>query len=103
MSGPTDSAAITVQQQDDDEKGAFFVALGGKRAAEMAYSHAGPSTIIISHTQVSDALRGQGVGRRLLDALVAWARTEERKVIALCPYARSEFEKDPSLRDVLHA
>jgi predicted GNAT family acetyltransferase len=99
----SEAAPITVEHQDDDEKGTFHVVTGGRRSAEMAYTHAGPSTIIISHTQVSDALRGQGVGRRLLDALVAWARAEQRKVIALCPYARSEFEKDPSIRDVLHA
>jgi predicted GNAT family acetyltransferase len=97
------SDPITVKHQDDDEKGAFYVETAGRRTAEMAYTHAGPSTIIISHTHVADSLRGQHVGRQLLDALVAWARTAPHKVVPLCPYARSEFEKDPSIRDVLHA
>jgi predicted GNAT family acetyltransferase len=32
---------------------------------------------------------------------VAWARAEQLKVIPLCPFARSVFQRDESLRDVL--
>ncbi|HFF4907178.1 TPA: GNAT family N-acetyltransferase, partial [Acinetobacter baumannii] len=45
--------------------------------------------------------RGQGVGRQLLDALVAFVREKDVKVIPLCPYAKSVFDKDPSIGDVL--
>jgi predicted GNAT family acetyltransferase len=37
----------------------------------------------------------------LLDALVRWARATNTKVIALCPYAKAQFDKDTSIRDVL--
>lgn len=95
----------TVQHQEADSKGAFFVARPeGGHLAEMTYSRANPTLIIIDHTEVDPSLAGQGVGRKLLDALdalVAWARETHTKIVPLCPYAKAQFEKDASIRDVL--
>jgi predicted GNAT family acetyltransferase len=51
----------------------------------MAYTWAGDSMLIIDHTDVEDQFRGQGIGRQLLDALVAFVR-ERETVIPLCPF-----------------
>jgi predicted GNAT family acetyltransferase len=59
--------------------------------------------VIIDHTEVHAKLQGLGVARRLLDAAVGWARTTGTRVTATCPYAKAQFEKDPSIRDVLDA
>lgn len=91
----------TIQHQENDSKGAFFIQPGGNRLAEMTYSRTGPTLIIIDHTDVDESLKGQGAGRQLLDALVAWARETHTKVIALCPFAKAQFDKDASIRDVL--
>lgn len=69
--------------------------------AQMTFSRAGEGMIIIDHTEVSDRLRGQGVGRKLLDRLVTFARENQLKVIPLCPFAKSVFDKDASIGDVL--
>ncbi|HAV4869122.1 GNAT family N-acetyltransferase, partial [Acinetobacter baumannii] len=61
----------------------------------------GESMLIIDATDVNENYRGQGVGRQLLDALVAFVREKDVKVIPLCPYAKSVFDKDPSIGDVL--
>ena len=92
---------MLVQQTDNQKKGAFFVEQGGERLAEMTYSWAGEDKFIIDHTDVSDTLRGQGIGRHLLDAAVNFAREKQVKIIPLCPYAKSVFDKDPTLHDVL--
>ncbi|EMT6022803.1 GNAT family N-acetyltransferase, partial [Acinetobacter baumannii] len=68
---------------------------------EMTYTWAGESMLIIDATDVNENYRGQGVGRQLLDALVAFVREKDVKVIPLCPYAKSVFDKDPSIGDVL--
>lgn len=83
-------------------KGAFIIERGGKRLAEMTYSMAGDKAII-DHTDVSDELRGSGAGKRLVDAAVHWAREEKKKVLPLCPFAKSVFDKSPDYRDVLHS
>lgn len=92
---------MIVQQTDDQKKGAFFVEQDAERLAEMTYSWAGEDKFIIDHTDVSDTLRGQGIGRHLLDAAVDFAREKQVKIIPLCPYAKSVFDKDPTLHDVL--
>ena len=92
---------MLVQQTDNQKKGAFFVEQDGERLAEMTYSWAGEDKFIIDHTDVSDTLRGQGIGRHLLDAAVNFAREKQVKIIPLCPYAKSVFDKDSTLHDVL--
>jgi hypothetical protein len=91
---------ITIEHQKYGSRGAFFVQEEGKILAEMTYSRAGPSRFIIDHTAVSDALGGQGVGKRLVAAAVAMAREEGQRIIPLCPFARSVFEQTPEYADV---
>lgn len=93
----------TVEHQEQDSKGAFFVQQANLRLAEMTYSRTNATLIVIDHTEVDESLKGQGVGRQLLNALVAWARTTNTKVIALCPFAKAQFDKDPAIRDVLRS
>lgn len=69
--------------------------------AEITYSKLGNTQIIIDHTEVSDALSGEGVGRKLVEHAVAHARENNLKVIPLCPFAKSIIERDESLQDVL--
>jgi len=90
----------TVQHQEQDAKGAFYVENGGQRLAEMTYSRTNAAMVIVDHTEVDPSLSGQGVGRELLGALVQWARATGTKVVPLCPFAKAQFDKDASLRDV---
>jgi len=91
----------TVEHQESEAQGAFFIQKNGQRLAEMTYSRTNATLIIIDHTDVDPSLSGQGVGRKLLNALVAWARATGTKVLPLCPFAKSQFDKDASIRDVL--
>lgn len=72
----------------------------GRRIAEQAYKRKDDHHIVVVHTEVDDSLRGQGVARKLLDTLVAWARETGTRVAATCTYAKAQFEKDASIRDV---
>jgi predicted GNAT family acetyltransferase len=67
----------------------------------MTFSKAGASLIIIDHTEVSDASRGRNVGGELVARAVADARASGRKILPLCPFARSQFRKHPEWSDVL--
>ncbi|MBF4456478.1 N-acetyltransferase [Acinetobacter sp. SK-43] len=92
---------MNIKQSDDTKHGTFEIFDADVKAGEMAYTWAGDSMFIIDHTDVEDQFRGQGIGRQLLDALVAFAREREIKVIPLCPFSKSVFDKDQSIHDVL--
>lgn len=66
----------------------------------MTYTVAG-TRVIIDHTQVDASLRGEGVGAKLVQAAVEWARAENARLMPLCPYAKSVFDKTPAYADVL--
>lgn len=91
----------TIRQEEQGHRGRFVYERDGLPMAEMTYSRGSATLIIIDHTEVSGELKGQGVGRRLLDALVAWARATGTKVMATCPFASAQFARDPAIRDVL--
>jgi predicted GNAT family acetyltransferase len=84
-----------------DHKGAFVVLRGEERLAEMTWSRAGETRVMIDHTWVSDELRGLGIARKLLEHAVAWAREERLLVVPVCPYAKAQFDKDQTICDVL--
>jgi predicted GNAT family acetyltransferase len=91
---------MVVAHEERGHRGAFVIDAQGKRLAELTYTVAG-SRVILDHTSVDDSLRGQGAGRQLVEKAVAWARAEKRKLMPLCPYAKSVFDKTPEYRDVL--
>lgn len=96
---------LAIEHRDEPSGGAFFIRRtageAGDPLAEMIYRRADARTIVVEHTEVDPAASGQGIGRRLLDALVAWARRQSVRVVPQCPYVRAQFEKDAALRDVL--
>jgi uncharacterized protein len=92
---------LEVKQKEEGSKGSFYIEVEGKKVAEMTYSKAGDDRIIIDHTEVGDELRGQGAGKQMVEKAVAYAREQDISIIPLCPFARSVFDKNPELRDVL--
>ncbi len=92
---------MKVEQEDNGVKGTFYVEVDGKRGALMTYTWAGTDKIIIDHTEVGDSLRGQGVGYVLVKSAVDFLRGQKIKVIPLCPFSKSVFDKKPEYKDVL--
>jgi len=92
---------MEIQQTNDTKRGYFEAVEDGKEAGKMTYTWAGDSKFIIDHTEVSPDFNGKGVGKKLLMAAVEYARTNDLKIIPLCPFAKSVFDKTPDIRDVL--
>lgn len=91
---------LEIRRHEAGHRGEFVVELDGAKAGEMTYERRGAHLVNVDHTRVDDILKGQGVGRKLLDALVGWARESGTKVSATCPYAKAQLEKDEQIRDV---
>jgi uncharacterized protein len=87
--------------REDRATGGRWVGTVDGHQAEMTYSRASPTLIIIDHTEVPDALRGQGVGQVLVERAVADARREGFRIIPLCRFANAQFKRHPDWHDVL--
>jgi len=92
---------MEINQINDTKRGHFEATEEGKEAGKMTYTWAGDSKFIIDHTEVSDEYGGKGVGKKLLMATVDYARNNNLKIIPLCPFAKSVFDKTEEIRDVL--
>ncbi|OXB08054.1 GNAT family N-acetyltransferase [Flavobacterium plurextorum] len=92
---------MEIQQINDTRRGYFEAVEDGKEAGKMTYTWAGDSKFIIDHTEVNPDFNGKGVGKKLVMAAVEYARTNNLKIIPLCPFAKSVFDKVEEIRDVL--
>lgn len=91
---------MEIQQFDDGKKGQFYYEVNGDKLGLMTYSHAGEDKIIIDHTEVDESLKGQGVGYKLVEAAVEYAREQKIKILPLCPFAAAVFKKRSEYSDV---
>ena len=84
-----------------EEKSRLVLLNAEEEIGEMTWSDAGPDIMIIDHTFVDPAYRGQKLAEKLVSTGVEIARRDGKKVIPLCPYAKKEFERKPEYLDVL--
>jgi uncharacterized protein len=87
--------------EETESKGRYVYRADGAEA-EMTFSKAGASLIIIDHTEVPDTFRGQGVGAALVLRGVEDARADGKKILPLCPFAAAQFRKHADWADVLN-
>ncbi|APY07294.1 GNAT family N-acetyltransferase [Winogradskyella sp. J14-2] len=93
---------MTIQHKDNGKKGEFYLEINSNKMASMTYSYAGDDKIIIDHTEVDPSLKGQGVGYKLVEASVVFAREQGLKIMPLCPFANAVFKKKTEYKDVLY-
>ncbi|GCF93382.1 N-acetyltransferase [Enterococcus florum] len=73
----------------------------GQETGEMTWSNAGSDIMIIDHTFVDPAYRGQKLAEKLVRQGVEIARRDHKEVIPLCPFAKREFDNKSEYGDVL--
>jgi len=84
------------QHTTEGKQGQFYLESEGKKIALIAYQLGADNKIVIEHTEVDASLKGQGVGQKLVQAVVALARSEKVKIMPLCPFAKAYLEKNRS-------
>ena len=82
----------------------FFILADDKqtRLAEITFVYTGDELAIIDHTVVDESLKGQGIAKQLVAKVVERMRSENRKIIPLCPFAKAIFDKTPEYQDIRH-
>mgnify|MGYP003574859855 FL=1 len=92
---------MEIIQENDERRGLFKAVEDDKEAGIITYTWAGSTKFIIDHTEVSEDFKGKGVGLQLVMKAVEYARANHLKIMPLCPFAKSVFDKNPDIADVL--
>ena len=92
---------MEILQTDDGKNGMFYIEQEGETLAKMTYVWAGSGAFIIDHTEVDDKLRGKSAGRQMVAKAVEFAREKKVKIVPLCPFAKSVFDRVEEYGDVL--
>ncbi len=90
-----------VKLKTNDQNGLFYIEVDEKTEAKMTFIFAGTDKIIIDHTEVNPGNNGKGYGKMMVEKAVEFAREKNIKIIPLCPFAKSVFDKTPTFKDVL--
>ena len=91
----------TVKLKTNNQNGLFYIEVDEKTEAKMTFIFAGTDKIIIDHTEVNPGNNGKGYGKMMVEKAVEFAREKNIKIIPLCPFAKSVFDKTPTFKDVL--
>ncbi len=78
----------------------FNAQCNGTHVGEITFVRVGIDKLIIDHTGVAEDYRNSEIGLNLVRRVCDLARNQKRKIIALCPFARSMFNRYPEFDDV---
>lgn len=92
---------MKIQQEDNGQRGRYFVQEDGADIAEMVYSWNSQQQMIIHHTNVDTEYEGQGIARSLVNMAVEQARDQHFKIHPLCPYAKAVLTRSNEYEDIL--
>jgi predicted GNAT family acetyltransferase len=72
----------------------------GEEVAVATYQRRG-NTIFFTHTGVPAALEGQGIGSKLVKAVLDDARAQELEVVPYCSFAAAYIRRHPEYRNLV--
>ncbi len=72
----------------------------GHHVGEITFVRVGMDKLIIDHTGVAEKYRNTQIGLNLVRRVCELARAQGRKIIPLCPFARSMFMRYSEFDDV---
>lgn len=90
---------MTAEVTNNQAKGQYELSAGGDMA--LAAYHVESGTISFTHTEVPEAMEGQGVGSRLVAGALEDVRARGLKVAPLCSFVRHYMETHPEVQDLL--
>jgi uncharacterized protein len=74
----------------------------GENVAALYYSMF-ENKLYLNHTDVPEALKGQGLAGKLVEGALEYARTNNLPIVPMCPYANKYIQRNPQYQDLLDA
>lgn len=67
----------------------------GSHLGTIEYIRGGNNELYATHTEVFPPYEGKGYAKLLLNALTAYAKRNDLKIVAICPYVINAFQRYP--------
>jgi predicted GNAT family acetyltransferase len=90
-----------VSDVKDNPAASRFEMESGGAVAFVEYERTGDGRIALLHTEVPEALSGQGVGSKLVRGVLEALRAEEAEVVPRCEFVAAYVERHPEYRDMV--
>lgn len=84
-----------------DEAGHMFVLAAEGGSATLSYAPVNETTVDFQSTYVPHALRGRGVGARLVLVALDWAKERGLRVVPSCWFVSDVIARRPEYRSLL--
>jgi uncharacterized protein len=94
-----DAAAVTVQ--DAPERTRYEITVDGALAGFAVYEDRADGVRVFTHTEVSDAYEGRGIGSALARGALDDVRTSGRRLVPRCPFIAAFIRRHPDYGDVV--
>jgi predicted GNAT family acetyltransferase len=91
------SAGTAVVERPERQR--FEMAVEGELA--LAYYRPEEGRLVLTHTEVPQALSGRGVGSALASGVFAALRASGRKAVLRCDFMRAYAARHPEVQDVV--
>ena len=85
----------------DNPAASRFEMTSGGAVAFVAYERVSDGRIALLHTEVPEALSGQGVGSKLVRGVLDALRAEGATVVPRCEFVAAYVERHPEYRDMV--
>ena len=78
----------------ENKTGHFYIRDNQEEIARLELNIAG-NTLLAMHTEVNPGYEGKGFAKKLFLEMVNYARQNQLKIKAYCPYVQAQFKKSP--------
>lgn len=85
----------------DTAAGRFRLPLPGGGEAYIEYSPLGSTTLDLLHTIVPPEAQGEGVGTRLVEQVLGYAREHHLRIVPSCHFVAAYLQEHPEHADLI--
>jgi len=99
--GPKVGVVSDYEVRDDADNHRFELLVDGATAGLAMYRHRGEDIVVVTHSEVRPAFRGQGLGNELASRTLELIRSRGQKIVPICPFFARYVEEHPEYDDIV--
>jgi predicted GNAT family acetyltransferase len=92
---------LTIERERNGNRGEYRACTPERQGCgHLTWFEPSAGVRVADHTLVPPELRGQGIAARLVEALIADARSEGFRIVPQCSYVAAAFRRHPQWADL---